>query len=156
MTMRLSMALFEESVMCPAESHDPIAALNQVLSEVIDVVQDVKQAHRKVPETDALHAVLDQIFGDLATWAGLLVERDEALGVAPLEMMPSVAGRRPPNLWPGRAPDEEVRRVVGEHLERLAQHVSAALAEQEDEGARAILVDMQRGLLAHMKALAEP
>jgi hypothetical protein len=33
--------------------------------------------------------------------------------------------------------------------------VSAALAEQEDEGARAILADMQRGLLPHMKALAK-
>src|SRR5438128_12665826 len=114
--------------MCPAESHDPMAALNQVLSEVIDVVQDVKQAHRKVPETDALHAVLDQIFGDLAPWEGLLVERDEALVVAPLELMPSVAGRGPPNVWAGRATDEEVRRVVGEYLEWLDPHVSDAAA----------------------------
>jgi hypothetical protein len=40
---------------------DPAAALNQVLSEVIDAVLDVQQAHRRVPETHALHAVLDQL-----------------------------------------------------------------------------------------------
>ena len=43
---------------------DPIAALNQVLSEVIDAILDVRQAHRRVPETHSLHAVLDQLFAD--------------------------------------------------------------------------------------------
>ena len=51
---------------------DPAAAINQVLSEVIDAILDVKQAHRRVPETQALHAVLDQLFDDLRTWARLL------------------------------------------------------------------------------------
>ena len=132
---------------------DPIAALNQVLSEVIDVVQDVKQAHRKVPETHALHAVLDHLFGDLGTWAGLLVEQDEALGVSPLSRMTSVAGRKPSNLWRGAASDEEVRRILGEHLDRLEQHVAAALAEQQDGASRAVLADVERGLRADRQAL---
>ena len=133
---------------------DPTAALNQVLSEVIDVVQDVKQAHRKVPETHALHAELDQLFADLRTWALLLVEQDEALGVSPLARMTSVAGRTPVNLWPGAATDEEVRRIVGEHLDQLEEHVAAALAQQEDDGSRAALADVERGLLAHRRALS--
>jgi DNA-binding ferritin-like protein len=135
--------------------HDPTAALNQVLSEVIDVVQDVKQAHRKVPETHALHALLDQLFADLGSWARLLLERDEALGVSPLGDISSVAGRTPPNLWPGAASDEEVRRVVGEHLDRLAQHVVAALEEQRDEGSRAALVQVERELVVRRKALRD-
>jgi len=135
--------------------HDPTAALNQVLSEVIDVVQDVKQAHRKVPGTHALHAVLDQLSGDLRTWAQLLAEQDDALGVSPLASMPTVAGRKPPNLWQGPASDEDVRRVIGEHLDRLGQHVEAALAEQDDVGSRAALAAVQEGVRTDRRALSE-
>jgi len=131
----------------------PVASLNQVLSEVIDVVQDVKQAHRKVPETHALHAVLDRLFEDLRTWAGLLMDRDLALGVAPLSVMPSVAGRSPVTLWAGAPSDEDVRRLIDEHLERLAQHVAAALAAQDDESSRAALEDVQRGLQGYEETL---
>jgi DNA-binding ferritin-like protein len=141
--------------MSESPPHDPVAALNQVLSEVIDVVQDVKQAHRKVPETHALHAALDDLFGDLRTWAQLLLEQDEALGVSPLASMPSVAGRTPPNLWPGDATDEEVRQIVDEHLDRLEHHVAAAVAEQDDDASRAVLADVKRGVLAHRQALGE-
>jgi DNA-binding ferritin-like protein len=137
----------------PPLSDDPTIALNQVLSEVLDVVQDVKQAHRKVAETHLLHAELDQLFADLRAWAERLMDRDDALGVAPLAMMPSVAGRNPPNLWPGAASDEDVRRILGEHLHRLGEHVAAALKEQRDDGSRAALSDVQRQLLGHQQAL---
>ena len=33
----------------------------------------------------------DQLFGDLQTWAGLLVDQHHALGVSPLSSMPIVA-----------------------------------------------------------------
>src|SRR6266700_255920 len=135
----------------PLPPHDPTAALNQV----INVVLDVRQAHRRVPDTHALHAVLDQLFGDLRTWARLLMDQDVALGVSPLASMPSAAGRKPPSRWTGTASDEEVRQLVAGHLDRLGQHVATALAEQEDDRARAALAEVQRGLQAHMRALIE-
>ncbi len=135
---------------------DPAAALNQVLDEVIDAVLDVKQAHRRVPETHALHAVLDQLFDDLRTWARLLADQDEALGVSPLASMPTAAGRTPPHPWHGAASDEEVRRIVGEHLDRLGRHLAAALAEQQDDKVRAALAEVERGLLVDRRALSNP
>lgn len=133
--------------------HDPIAALNQVLSEVIDEVTGVKQARRAIPDTHPLHLELDQLFADLRRWAELLIERDQALGVSPLSVMPSVAGRTPTNLWPHGADDEEVRLVIGAHLDRLIEHVTAALAEQDNEESRTSLAEINGALLAHKRAL---
>ena len=139
----------------PPRRDDPTAALNQVLSEVIDAVLDVKQAHRRVPETHALHAVLDQLFDDLRTWARLLADQEQALGVSPLASMPSATGRRPPHPWHGAASDDEVRRIVGQHLDRLGQHVAAALAEQQEDQVRVALGEVERGLQVHKRALSE-
>jgi len=134
---------------------DPAAALNQVLSEVIDGVLDVRQAYRRVPETHALHAVLDHLFDDLRAWAGLLADQEQALGVSPLASMPSAAGRTPPHSWHGAASDEEVRRIVDDDLGRLGQHLAEALAEQHDDQVRAALAEVERGLLVHRRALSE-
>jgi DNA-binding ferritin-like protein len=134
---------------------DPAAALNQVLSEVIDGVLDVKQAHRRVPETHALHAELDQLFDDLRVWARLLADQDEALGVSPLASMPTAASRKPPHAWHGAASDEEVRRIVGEDLDRLGEYLAAALSEQQDDEVRAALAEVERGLLVHKQALSK-
>lgn len=132
---------------------DPAAALNQALSEVIDAILDVRQAHRRVPETQALHAELDQLFTDLKTWARLLADQDQALGVSPLESMSSAAGRTPPGPWHGAASDEDVRRIVGGHLDRLRHYLAAALAEQHDDKVRAALAEVQRGVVAHSRAV---
>jgi DNA-binding ferritin-like protein len=134
---------------------DPAAAINQVLSEVIDAILDVRQAHRRVPETQALHAVLDQLFDDLRTWARLLADQDEALGVSPLASMPSGASRTPLNPWHGAASNAEVRRIVGEHLDRLARYLSAALADEQDDKIRAALTEVERGVLADTRALSD-
>jgi DNA-binding ferritin-like protein len=139
----------------PLGSDDPITALNEVLSDVIDIVQEVKQAHRKVPATHALHAALDQLFDDLRAWAQLIIERDDALGQSPLGRVPTAAGRKPANLWPGAPSDDDVRALIGEHLDRLAQHVTVALAAQDDALTRSGLEDIQRGLLANRNNLAE-
>jgi DNA-binding ferritin-like protein len=134
---------------------DPVGALNQVLSEVIDAVLDVRQAHRRVPETHPLHVVLDQLLDDLRTWARLLADQDQALGVSPLASVATPAGRAPPHPWHGAASDEDVRRVVGEDLDRLGQHLAVALAEQGDDRVRAALAEVERGLLIYRRALSE-
>ncbi|HXW34352.1 MAG TPA: hypothetical protein VEJ87_07210 [Acidimicrobiales bacterium] len=119
--------------MAPTSGREAIVELSSVVSDVMDVIQDVKQALRKVPQNDALHAELDRVFADLRSWAQLLIEEDEELG-ASLADVTSVAGRRPPNLFPGPVTDEDVRRTVSEHLDRVAQHLSVASAELGDEG----------------------
>jgi hypothetical protein len=48
-----------------------------------------------------------------------------------------------------------VRRLVGDHLDRLGQHVAAALAEQDDEASRAALAGVEHGLVVRRQALAE-
>ena len=141
--------------MSPPQRDDPTAALNQVLSDVIDAILDVRQAHRRVPETYALHTLVDQLFADLRTWARLLADQDQALGVSPLASMPSASSRTPLNPWHGAASNEEVRRILGEHLDRLGQHLAAALAEQQDDKVRAALTEVERGILAHRTALSE-
>ena len=141
--------------MSPAPREDRAAALNEVLSEVIDTILDVRQAHRRVPESRALHAELDQLFTDLRMWARLLADADQALGVSPLASMPSAAGRTPPDPWHGTPSNEEIRRIVGEHLDRLGQYLSAALAEQHDDKVRATLTEVRQGILAHRRALSD-
>ena len=131
------------------------ASLNEVLSEVIDIVGDVKQAHRKVPETHTLHAELDQLLADLGTWAHLVLEYDDALGVSALAAMPSVAGRKPPNLWPGEATDDAVRKLIDDHLARLEQHVRAVRTSGSgNDQSRQIIDDLERGIVEHRKALS--
>jgi DNA-binding ferritin-like protein len=139
----------------PPPRDDPAAALNQVLSEVIDAILDVRQAYRRVPETQPLHAELDQLFTDLRTWARLLADQDQALGVSPLASISTAAGRTPPTPWHGAATSEEIRRIVGEHLDRLGLHLTAALAEQQDDSVRAALTEVERGILAHRRALTD-
>ena len=142
--------------MTSASRHDPLVALNEVLSEVIDMVMALRQAHRKVPETHALHAELDQLFSDARRWAELLMAADTARGVSALDYMPSVAGRQRPDLWHGPVGNEEVRRVVAEQLERLAEHLRVASTEQDDDHVRELLDRINAELQSHLDALRRP
>ena len=142
--------------MTSASPRDPMAAVNDVLSEVIDVVMALRQAHHAVPDTHELHAELDLLISDARTWAELLMEADTARGVSALDYMPSVAGRQRPHLWHGQVSDDEVRDVVTGQLDRLAGHLTAALPEPEDDRARDLLERISAELQSHLDALRKP
>jgi len=132
---------------------EAIAALNQILSEVMDVVQEVKQAHWRVSPTQSLHTELNGLYDDVRAWARRLILQDESLGVSPLTRIPSAEGRARPSL--GLMTDDEVRHLLDDHLARLDEHVSVALAKQEDPGSRAVLHEIDAGVAAHRKTLSE-
>jgi hypothetical protein len=139
--------------MTSASPHDPMVALNEVLSETVDMLMGLRPALRKVPETHELHAELDLLFTDGRRWAELLVAADTARGVSALDYVPSVAGRQRPDLWHGPVGDEEVRRVVAEQLDRLAEQVRVALSEQDDDHVRELLDRINAELQSHLDAL---
>jgi hypothetical protein len=141
------------SAMTSESPRDPMVALNEVLSGVIDMVMALRQAHRKVPETHELHAELDQLFSDARGWAELLVAADTARGVSALDFMPSVAGRQRPDLWHGPVRDEEVREVVAEQLDQLAEHLQVALSGQDDDRVRELLDRINAELQSHLDSL---
>ena len=139
--------------MPPLSSHDPVTAVNQVLSEVVDLALTVRQAQHTVRDGHELRAELDRLFTSARAWAALLVDADSALGVSAPARMPTPAARRPPRPWAGQASDHEVRHAVGEQLKRLAEHIPAALTQQEDDLTRQVLNRLYVGLQVHLDAL---
>jgi DNA-binding ferritin-like protein len=131
-----------------------VAGLNQVLSEMIDGISEVKVALWRSKRTGVLHAELDQLLRDLARWAHSLGDRDLLLGVSPLSFMTSTAGRASPTLLSGNPTVSEVCRLVGGLLRDVECHVTTVL-DNSDQASRRLLTEVHRGLECHQQALAE-
>jgi hypothetical protein len=134
-------------------SNDPLAALNQVLSEVVDMAVTTRQAGHAVPRGHELHAELDRLFASARGWAEQLVGVDSAMGVSALAYMTSPTGRLPSGPQPSPGSEEEVGRAVGQQLGRLAAHVRAAMGKQEDARVRELLGRINMELQPHLDAL---
>ncbi len=139
--------------MVTSGTNDPLTALNLALSEVIDAIRELKQARWQVARTSELHAVLDGVFDDLVGWEHLLLEQDEALGASPLSYMRSAAERASPAAWAATAGEDEILATVTEHLNRLAEHVAAAQAQQDREVPREALREVEVGLRGRLDTL---
>jgi len=138
----------------PAEesSNDPLAALNQVLSEVIDLAVTTRQVGHAVPRGHELHAELDRLFASARSWAEQLVGVDSAMGVSALAYMTSPTGRLPSGPQPSPGSEEEVSRAVGQQVGRLAAHVRAAMGQQQDPRVLELLGRIDTELRAHLDA----
>ena len=134
-------------------SRDPITALNKIHSEVVDLALTVQQTQHTVQQGHKLRDDFDRLFTSARTWAALLVDADNALGVSALARMPTPAARRPPRPWAGQASDHEVRHAVGEHLKRLAEHIPAAPSQQQDDLTSQVLDRLNTELHVHLDAL---
>lgn len=133
-----------------------LTALNQVLSEIVDVALAASQARHAVPDAHPLHAELGRLFASARSWAEQLVELDSALGVSALEFMASPTGRLPstPQHLPGS--DEEVRRRLGPQLDKLAADVQGLLAGREEDRLREVLDRLAAELQVYRDALSAP
>lgn len=125
--------------MTDAAVHD----LQAMLDELIDVVQDVKQAHYVVAQRDPFHAELDALFDDLRTWAGELAARSAEAGGS-LGGMTTAAGHRPKALFPRERDDRTI-----------AKALLGPLRQAEDHARSYRFVDLADGLDRHISRLEE-
>ena len=77
-------------------SRDPITALNKIHSDVVNLALTVQQTQHTVQQGHELRDDFDRLFISVRTWAALLVDADNALGVSALARMPTPAARRSP------------------------------------------------------------
>ncbi len=135
-----------------AAPDETLAALNSVLSEVIDIVREAKRSRWLASSEAGLQAEFDRLFDDARSWAQLLIDRDEAHGVSPLVSMVTPAERTPPPLTPDGSV-QETREVLVHHLEKLREHIGAALQQPQDDDVRQALDQVERAVTTHQEAL---
>jgi hypothetical protein len=132
---------------------DPPDGLSTVLDELIDLVQQVKQARWRFGSSVPLRDELDSLFDDVRSWARRLIEEEEDHGHSPLDSMRTASVRQSTLGISGIATAEDVRRALDGTLERVGEHLTRALALQADSELRAALTDVDDGLRRHRRAL---
>jgi DNA-binding ferritin-like protein len=134
-------------------------AREAVLSELVDLAMQVKQAHWKVPQSP-LHEELDALMVACRQWLGELMDRLASLGESPLGPVTTVAGRRMPPMFPaGPVAEGDVLSFFLEHLAGAAARTGEHLERVRgtDPDAEKLLAEILDGLAAHqarVRALA--